>query len=201
MVYLSPNEYEAHGLDAATADAWIAAASSLIDAHCRRATLGVADYTERRRLDRGRATVRLSFLPLAVVAPATTPFAAVRARYAAAGEGDFADVAQAFALPGAWTALDPASLDYCAETGEVTLPANALGLAFTEVEVTYAAGFSDVPEAVKVACAQIVRNAQSTPALNVRAGSLDRMHLEYFADTLVDATVRKFLAPYVAQSL
>jgi hypothetical protein len=27
------------------------------------------------------------------------------------------------------------------------------------------------------------------------------MHLEYFADTLLDATVRKLLAPYVSQKL
>jgi len=67
--------------------------------------------------------------------------------------------------------------------------------------VTYNAGLSVVPAPVKAACAQIVRNAQATPALNVRAGSLDRMHLEYFSDTLLDPTVRKLLAPWVAQKL
>jgi hypothetical protein len=46
-----------------------------------------------------------------------------------------------------------------------------------------------------------VRNAQATPALNVRAGNLDRMHLEYFADTLIDQNVRALLAPYVAQKV
>jgi hypothetical protein len=44
-----------------------------------------------------------------------------------------------------------------------------------------------------------VRNAQSTPALNVRRGRLDRMYLDYFSDTLLDDTVRELLAPYVAQ--
>ena len=111
------------------------------------------------------------------------------------------DVAQAFSLPGSWTRLDPATIEFSAETGEISLPANALGLTFNELDVTYVAGLIDMPQAVKVACAQIVRNAQATPALNVRAASLDRMHLEYFADTLLDATVRKLLAPYVATKL
>jgi hypothetical protein len=206
MNYLTPDEYEAHGLEATTSLAWIAAASALLDAHCRRPTLDVAQYHERARLDSGRSTVRLSYLPLATVAPATTPFITVRARYGVPRRGDaHADaayeIAQAFSLPGSWTTLDPATIEFSAETGEITLATNPLGLGFNELDVTYVAGFSEVPEALKVACAQMVRNAQATPALNVRAGSLDRMHLEYFADTVIDPTVRKLLAPYVAQKL
>jgi hypothetical protein len=206
MNYLTPDEYEAHGLEATTPLAWIAAASALIDAHCRRPTLDVAQYRERARLDCGRNTIRLSYLPLATVAPATHPFITVRARYGVARRGEALadaayDIVQAFSLPGSWTTLDPATIEFSAETGEITLAANPLGLGFNELDATYLAGFSEVPNALKVACAQIVRNAQATPALNVRAGSLDRMHLEYFADTLVDPTVRKLLAPYVAQKL
>jgi hypothetical protein len=35
----------------------------------------------------------------------------------------------------------------------------------------------------------------------VRAGSIDRMHLDYFSDSLLDSTVRELLAPYVAQKV
>jgi hypothetical protein len=47
----------------------------------------------------------------------------------------------------------------------------------------------------------LVKNAQATPALNVRAGTLNSMHLEYFSDTLIDSTVQGMLAPYVAQKV
>ena len=50
-------------------------------------------------------------------------------------------------------------------------------------------------------CAQIVRNAQATPALNVKRGRLDRMYLDYFSDSLLDSTVQELLAPYVAQKV
>ncbi len=214
MNYLSPSEYEAYGLEAALPAAWVAAASSLIDAYCRRSTLAVAQYTERLRLMAGRNTVRLSYLPLATVAPATSAVVAARARYALPRRGDSAptlaagpqgelawDVAQAFALPGSWTALDPATLDCAPDTGEITVPINSLGLSYNEVEITYTAGLATIPDSVKFACAQVIRNAQATPALNVRAGNIDRMHLEYFSDSLFDATVSRLLAPYVAQKV
>jgi hypothetical protein len=207
MKYLLASEYETYGLDAATAPTWITSASALMDAHCRRSTLGIAQYTERLRLTAGRNNVSLTFLPLAIVPPASTPVVAARGRYGPSRRGETplnelaCDVARTFALPGAWTDLDPASVEFSAASGELVLPANALGLSFNEVEVTYTAGLAVVPDGVKVACAQIVRNALATPALTVRSGTLDRMHLEYFSDTLLDADVRALLAPYMAQRI
>jgi len=206
MTYLSPSEYESFNVDATTPASWIAAASTLIDAYCRRPTLAASQYEERIRVAPDRNTVRVTYLPLAAVAPATTPLVNVRARYATPrrGEwpwGELATDLSAFGLPGMWTNLDPNAIDYCSETGELTLPVNALGLGFSEIEVTYTAGLSPIPDAVKLACAQIVRNAQSTPALNVRTSRIDTMQLEYFSDTLLDDTVRRLLAPYVTQKV
>jgi hypothetical protein len=47
-----------------------------------------------------------------------------------------------------------------------------------------------------------VKNAQATPALNVKRNVLpDRMQLLYFSDSLMDETVQSLLAPYVAQKV
>jgi hypothetical protein len=55
---------------------------------------------------------------------------------------------------------------------------------------------------VKVACAQLVKNAQATPALNVKRNVLpDKLQLMYFSDSLMDETVQSLLAPYVAQKV
>ena len=207
MNYLSPTEYESYGLEATTPAAWVVAASALIDAHCRRATLAVAQYTERLRMISGRNTLRLTYLPLSTVAPATSPIVSARGRYAVPRRGEWpyeemsSVIAWAFGLPGLWNDLNPGDLDLFADTGEVSLPVNALGLAFSEIEVVYTAGFATLPDPVKVACAQIVRNAQATPALNVRRGRLDRMYLDYFSNSLLDETVQEMLAPYVAQKV
>jgi hypothetical protein len=104
-----------------------------------------------------------------------------------------------FGMPGTWTNVDPSSLDFDALTGELTLPLNIVGLWFSEVDFVYTAGYAVIPDAVKYACAQIVRNAQATPAVNVKSGHVDRLRMDYFAPDLLDATTRSLLAPFVAQ--
>ena len=78
---------------------------------------------------------------------------------------------------------------------------NLLGLNYNEVEITYTAGLDPVPPAVKFACAQIVRNAQATPALNVKSSKMDTLQMQYFSGSLIDANVQILLAPYVAQRI
>ncbi len=154
-----------------------------------------------------RNTVRLTYVPLAVVAPATTPIVSAQGRYCIPRRGEWPfddlrlDVALMFGLPGVWTAITAAAIDCDLNTGELTLPLNVMGLWFSEVDIVYTAGCPVIPDPVKFACAQIVRNAQATPGLNVKAGHLDRMVLQYFSDTLVDQTVIAMLAPYVAQKM
>ena len=207
MNYLAPTEYESFGLEATTPAALVAAASAIMDGHCRRATLGVAQYTERLRVLPDRNTIRLTYLPLTIKAPATSSLVSAQGRYATPRRGDWpyqemtAMVAWAFGLPGTWSELSPNDLEVCLETGELSLPFNVLGLGFSEIEVVYTAGLATLPETIKIACAQIVRNAQATPALNVRRERLDRMYLDYFSDSLLDETVRELLAPYVAQKV
>lgn len=208
MNYISAFEFELYGLDASTPESWVGAASAMINAHCRRSTLAVAQFVERLRLSFGRNRVQLTYLPLAAVAPAASPIVTARARYAPTtsryGEGlsDVAlAVAQNFSLAGAWAELDPAAVDFEAESGSLLLPPNTLGLQYNEVEITYTAGLDPIPDEVKFACAQIVKNLQATPACNVRAEQIDSMRLDYFADALLDASVRTMLAPYVAQRL
>jgi len=75
MGYLLPAEYVEFGLSADTADAWVTAASAMMEAYCRRSTLNVANYTERMRVPLAAHTVRLSYGPLVSVD-------AVKARYA-----------------------------------------------------------------------------------------------------------------------
>ena len=201
--YLQPTEYQTYGLAPDVTGDWIMAASSLIDTHCRRVSLNPTQYVERLRLVEGSQTARLSYLPLVAAAPATLPFVSILARYAKTRRGQMAspiqeEIAWAFSLPGAWTSVDPTTVDFVGETGELIFPLSLLGLPYNEVEVTYTAGLATLPEAVKCACAQIVKNAQATPGLNVKSSKLDTLQLQYFSGALVDATVQAMLKPWVA---
>jgi len=201
MPYLDPSEYEAYGLATDTPGDVVQLASTLIDSHCRRNTLLAAQYMERIRLTAGAQSVRLSYLPLA-----ENPLVSVRVRYGRPRRGEMQETmltqaAWAFSIPGSWSTLDPATLDVDLATGEVTFPANILGIAYNEVEITYTAGFSSAPPALKTACAQVVRNAQATPALNVKGSRIDTLQMQYFSGSLIDDNVRTMLAPFVAQKV
>jgi hypothetical protein len=206
MPYLQPADYPNYGLPAGTTADWVTAATALINSYCRRPDLNVIGYTERLRLTSGSQTVLLSYLPLAPLGASTTPIVSIQGRYAKPRRGEILneplfEIAWVFSLPGQWTAIDPNSVDYDSSTGELTLPWNVLGLPYNEVTVTYTAGLATIGDDVKAACAQIVRNAQSTPALNACKTKIDTMQMQYFSSSLVDETVQAWLRPYIANRL
>lgn len=198
MVYLEPSEYVTYGLSTETSDAWIAAASCMMEAYCRRSSLLNSSYTERLRVNRGQGTVQLTYGPVAEVNSVRAKYGAVRTDMADAG---LLSCALIFGLPAQWVDLDASSISVDATSGELQLPLNVLGLPFTEVEVNYSAGLAAIPDAVKFACAQIVKNAQATPGLNVRSSKLDSLQTEYFSDSLLDRQVQALLRPFVAERL
>ena len=107
-----------------------------------------SQYIERLRVTAGAQTVLLSYLPLAPLAPATSPLVGIEGRYARPRRGEIShepmsEIAWAFALPGQWTAIDPTLVDFDPANGELTLPWNVLGLPYNEVRVTYTAGLDD----------------------------------------------------------
>jgi hypothetical protein len=204
--YLLPAEYVQYGLTAETTDDWVTMASALMEAYCRRPSLMITEYVERMRLTAGAQTARLSYRPLAALAGAASALVGVRVRYGRPRRGELPDpyreqIAWAFSVPGSWNALDVASVDVNDATAELTFPINFLGLNYNEVEVTYTSGLVTIPDAVKVACVQIVKNAQATPAMNVKSSRMDTMQMQYFSSSLIDAQVQALLRPYVAERL
>jgi len=206
MAYLLPADYVNYGLPPGTTPDWIAAATALINSYCRRADLNVIEYVERMRIVSGTQTVLLSYLPLTPLMPATSPLVAIQGRYGRPRRGELPELAMleaalAFSLPGQWTAIDPTTVDYATDTGELTLPWNVMGLPYNEVSVTYTAGLAAIGDDIKCACAQIVRNAQSQPALNTSQTKMDTLMVKYFSSSLIDETVQAWLRPYIANRL
>ena len=198
MGYLLPAEYAEFGLSAETADAWVTAASAMMEAYCKRATLLAQSYTERVRVP-GSQRVSLSYGPLVSVD-------AVRAKYARRERDEMlpfqVELAETFGAVESWVDVDVSAIDVDAATGELRFGCGGvMGLRYGQAEVTYTAGLQTVPDAVKVACAQVVKNAQATPGMNVKSSKMDTLQMEYFSDSLIDSQVRALLQPYVAERL
>src|SRR3984957_17928601 len=206
MGYLLPTEYVQYGLTAETTDDWVTMASALMEAYCRRPSLLVTQYMVRMRLTAGAQAVRLSYRPLAAAVGAASALVGVRVRYGRPRRGELPDpfreqVAWAFSVPGSWNALDVTTVDVNQTTAELTFPVSFLGLDYNEVEVTYTSGLATIPDAVKIACVQIVKNAQATPAMNVKSNKMDTVQMQYFSGSLIDPQVQLLLQPYVAERL
>src|SRR5208282_2155802 len=127
MAYLEPADYANYGLPAGTTADWITAATALINSHCKRPGLNVVEYIERLRVTAGAQTVRLSYLPLTPLAPATSAIVSINGRYAKPRRGEMlneamSEIVSVFALPGQWTAIDLTLVDFDPATGELTLP-------------------------------------------------------------------------------
>ena len=203
MGYLLPTDYVNYGLAPDTTDDWITVASALMENYCRRVSLNVAQYTERLRLLNSTQCAQLTYGPLAALAPATLPLLEVKGRYThirGVGTYELEELWTAFSLPGSWITVDPTTVDWT-PNGSITLPWSILGLPFNEIEVTYTAGLATTPDAVKSACALIVKNAQSTSGMNVKSSRVDMVQVQYFSDQLVDNTVKTLLRPWVANRL
>ncbi|HEY9137538.1 MAG TPA: hypothetical protein VIM67_04640 [Terriglobus sp.] len=198
MQYLNAAEYVVFGLGEDTADELVMAASAMIDAFCRRTSLAVTQYVERVRLRRGYEA-QLSYLPITTATGTSSAIVSVRVRMGnAIADMPLAEVLGAFGLAGQWTDVDLSAVSVSAN-GIVAFAAHVLGMPYVEAEVTYTAGYAEIPAAVKIACAQIVKNAQAMPALNVKRQAMDGLQMEYFQGSLLDAEVQRLLQPFVAE--
>lgn len=112
-------------------------------------------------------------------------------------------VAAFFGGPPNWTGIDVTQIDVDLQTqsGEVWVPAGLYMSQYTEIMVTYNAGYDplNMPPAIKQACASLVRNYLSrgggTTGLKsmTAAGTVNVM----FTEELIDPTVARMLAPYM----
>jgi hypothetical protein len=203
-LYLTTAEFVAFGLADSTDPALIRVASDLVDSLCQRDSLLVTQYSERNRLPEGLPVTRATYTPLAVAQGAQSPFVSVRVRHGiprGPNAGTLAEMLAPFGGPPQWVDLDPLKVDYNAATGDLWLPVSVFAVPYTEAELVYTAGYDQPPEAVKLACAQTIRNIESHPAANVRSAQMDRLQLEYFAGSLLDDDIRRLLAPFVAARL
>lgn len=108
-----------------------------------------------------------------------------------------------FGGPPVWEPFDLSHTDFASDTGQVWIPAGIMLAYYSEVRISYIAGwqYENLPDIIKVATGNIV-NAQSATPLNgnlklIKAGDTQ---MERFLDTVLDKDTRMMLAPYRARS-
>ena len=161
--------------------------------------------TERKHMPKNRPIMQVKRCPVQRVLSGKGRYAYSRRGDSPSGNTDefnLLAVYSTFGGPPAWEVFNPASTEFDTRTGELWIPAGIMLAYYTEVEVTYVAGFSaaGLPSQVKEVCAKLIRTLANDPeigpAKSYRAGDTA---IEKFADTMISGDMATLLAPYRAR--
>ncbi len=110
----------------------------------------------------------------------------------------------AFGGPPAWESFTVDANNLDAGTGSLWVPAGVLLAYYTEVRVHYVAGYQyeDLPDDIKLACANLVRAAASMPEFqggNISMLAAGDHKIQRFASTLMNDDVKNMLSNFRAR--
>jgi hypothetical protein len=107
-----------------------------------------------------------------------------------------------FGGPPTWTPIDITQTDVDVRTGEIWFPAGLMLAQYTEIDITYNAGFDPryLPRAIKNACAMLVRNflarGGNTSGVN-SLGGVGRVSMAFSAKS-IDDNIKELLKPFTS---
>ncbi len=108
-------------------------------------------------------------------------------------------IAQTFGAAPRFQDVDVTNVDFDLVTGELWVPAGSMMAAYSEVEVTYNAGFDPraMPVAIKHACCNMVKNFLAKPATGIRSVSgAGKVNILMKEADVIDDVVKRYLQNY-----
>lgn len=159
---------------------------------------------ERKYTPKNRPIIQLKRAPVQRILSGKGRYAYSRRGDAPAGNTDdfnLLAVYSQFGGPPAWEVFNTTTTEVDPRTGECWIPAGIMLDYYSEVEVTYVAGFSaaTLPDQIKQVCAMLVRTLANDddlgPVKSYRAGDTA---IEKFADSNISGDMALLLKPYRA---
>ena len=174
-------------------------------AHSGTLTRGLC-ITEQKALPARRSITQVSRPPLARLVAGQGRYGVGRRSRQSAGVSDFNLVSTIATFTGGvpyWQAFSVADASVGAN-GEVWIPSGLLMDFYTDVRLTYVAGYpqENVPAALQAAVASVLTTLQTFPEFsgNLKSLAAGGTKLERFADQALDADTRNMLAPFMARA-
>lgn len=163
--------------------------------------------TERKSMPNRRPLMMVSRRPVQRILSGKGRYAYSRRGDAHSGNTDdfnLLAVYSQFGGPPAWEMFNPAVTEFDPRTGQVWVPAGIMLAYYTEVEMTYVAGFSaaTLPNIIKEACAKIVKALQNDPELGpVKSYRAGDTAVTLFTDSILSGDLKSNLIPYRAMAM
>lgn len=107
-----------------------------------------------------------------------------------------------FGGPPVWENIDLSHTDFNPQTGQVWVPAGIMLAYYSEVRMSYVAGYTyeNLPAIIKLACANIISAQVNSPLQgNLKLIKAGDTTMERFLDTVLDADTREMLSMYKAR--
>lgn len=161
---------------------------------------------EERNLPQDRSLARVGQWPIQRVVSGLGRYS--YGRRSQQVEGNYSEfnllaILQQFGGPPAWVPFDVLQLGVNPMTGELWIPAGLLLAYYSDARIWYVAGWSqaNLPQEIKVACANIIRNYIQTQGTPIQSGLFRRVaagntSIERVADAALDDETRSLLLPF-----
>lgn len=115
------------------------------------------------------------------------------------GPANYMSVMAVLGSPPQWVAMDTAQVEFHPQTGECWLPSGFFLLNYTQVEMTYEAGFAAIPRRAKGAIAETVAWVRLKGFGPLMGWSVGRVSHNTNTDDLLTPQVKRALEPYRAK--
>lgn len=192
---------ERYGITAT--DAQIRLAMVILHDHCNRRTLWPSEYMQRISMPADRVTSRLAVRPVLSIVEAKGRYTFGR-RDRQLKQNNPAGYIAITALIGtssSWVDIDTATIDFYGPTGEIWVPTGLFLSPYGELQISYMAGYVNIPEKAVAALALIVNSVCSKGSGDMIAYTAGKVSRRFQTASFIDKDIKRMLAPFVVHSL
>jgi len=177
-------------------------ACEAINAWCNRVTFWPHEYEERLDLpgDRNQAVLHITPIQKLLVCAGRYAYGRRDRRTLNQVNYDYLAALAVFGSPPRFTEIDVNQIEFYAPTGEVWFPTGFFLVNYSQIQIKYIAGFTDIPGRIKAAVAALSNTIGAKGVgdrVRYTAGSVSR---SFATASFITDDVKQLLEPYVVRT-
>jgi hypothetical protein len=176
---------------------------SLMNATMNRPSLWPEEYDERLEIPSDRQQVIVQATPVMKIISAAGRYSYGRRDRRALNQVNFDYLAAiaVFGSPPRFTEIDVDQIEYYPPTGEMWLPTGFFLINYTQLQIRYMAGFTQIPDRAKAAMAEIINTICAKGVSDRYMFQVGKVHRRFRDSGFVTPQAYDLLSPYILRSL
>jgi hypothetical protein len=202
QLYMSVNEVrQLFGMDVTAGQ--VRFAQALVNTTCNRPSLWVEVYDERLQVPSDRQQVMVAATPVTKILSAAGRYSYGRRDRRSLNQVNFDYLAAiaVFGSPPRFQEINVDQIEFHSPTGELWLPTGFFLINYTQVQIKYQAGFTQIPNRIKMAMAEIINTICAKGVSDRYMFQVGKVHRRFRESGFVTPQAYDLLEPYVIKSL